>query len=107
MPVDVEQGGLDVVYHAIDALLEKRHDECLGSVAMLLCSLVLRLLHLLQHIKVVFQSCNHLLFFVLFGRGYSAKTSSDHDTLHNGADLPALHGARPANSQQAYDSAHD
>ena len=103
--VDVEQVGLDVVHHGIHAILEKRRDECLRRVAMLLCSLVLRLLQLLQDIKVAFQSCN-LLFFVLFGRGYSAKTSRDHDILHNGADLPALHGARPANSQQAHDSAH-
>ena len=103
--VDVEQGGLDVVHHGIIALLEKLHCECLRRVAMLLCRLVLRLLQLLQDIKVAFQSCN-LLFFVLLGRGYSAKTSRDHGTLHNGAYLPALHGARPANSQEAHDSAH-
>jgi hypothetical protein len=55
--------------------------------------------------KVAFQSCI-LLVSILFGRGYSAKTRRNHDTLHHGADLPALHRARPSNSQQAHDSAH-
>jgi hypothetical protein len=57
--VDVEQVLLDVV-HGNTVLLEKRHEECLDSIAMLLSSLVLRLLHLLQHIKVAFESCNLL-----------------------------------------------
>ena len=103
--VYVEQVFLDVVHHGVTALLKKRHDELPCGLAMLLCGLVLRLLHLLQYIKVAFQSCM-LLVSVLFDRVYSAKTRRNHDTLHNRADCPALHRARPSNSQQAHDSAH-
>ncbi len=103
--VDVEEGFLGVVYHEITVLIEQMHDELLYSLARLLWGLVLRLLHLLQHIKLAFQFCI-LLFSVLIGRGHSAKTTRNHDTLHNGADLPALHRVRPSNSQQAHDSAH-
>jgi hypothetical protein len=103
--VYVEQVFLDVVHHGVTAVLKKKHEKLLCSLAMLLCCLVLRLLHLLQYIKVAFRS--FILFVsVLFGRGYSSNTRRNHDTLHNGADVPALHIARPSNYQQAHDSAH-
>ncbi len=73
--VYVEQIFLDVVHHGVTAFLEKRHDELPCSLAMLLCCLVLRLLHLLQYIKVAFQSCI-LLVSVLFGRGYSPRRNT-------------------------------
>ena len=55
-------------------------------VVVLFCSLVLSLLNLLQQVKITFHTCS-LQFLVLGIRSYSANTTLDHDTLHDGANL--------------------
>ena len=96
---NVEQLLLDGVDHFIRCLTEEIHDDLSDFIAVLLCSLILSLLNSLQEIKLTFRSCM-LASIVLVNRVDSGKLVFDHEMLHDGSNLPAEKGARPANSQQ-------
>ena len=87
--LNAKQLRLYFVDHRIERFFEQRHNEFLDSVAVVLCSLVLSMLNVLQHMKITFHT-RSLQFFVLGVRIYSAEGILHHDTLHDWADLRTM-----------------
>ena len=84
--LNTEQVRLYVFQHRIEGFIEQCTNESSDLVAVVLCSLVVSILELLQHMKISFQArCLHS--YVLGVGVNTTKFTLNYDTLHDGTDL--------------------